>query len=388
MEFIDRLRKLFKKEEKETEIEEISFSQISQWIKDQKKENEDEDNKILEVIKLNIQKFCKELNEKISALDKIDFDKIKSDNRVKNIVKENFKKYADHVEKLRQDLNEIETTNLTELFDDLDDLFLKFQKQSYMNFEKATVLIGKELGDIQYCINNFKSNVKKIINNNINYFDKTRILKIIEDNLIKKENLEKIKEEIEENISDYNNEIKIINNEIHLVEKRKWEMKESKDYIDYINKKEEIENLKEKLETEIYNLKKLIDFKQLTSFFHINQRDLEIVKAYKENFKNSFEKDENNQIIQLLNESKLINTNINNKFNEILELKKDIHNFVLEKDKTEILNENIKKKKIEIENVDIKKAKEGKRYDKLNKNIIEIIDLIKDDLKKINVVVD
>ena len=45
-------------------------------------------------------------------------------------------------------------------------------------------------------------------------------------------------------------------------------------------------------------------------------------------------------------------------------------------------------KKIEIENLNTKKTKERKRYDKINKNMIEIINLIKDDLKKINVVID
>lgn len=387
MVFIDLLKKLFKKQEKEPEIERINFNHIDQWIEDQKEEEKDKNKEILGIIKLNINKFDKDLNEKTAILDNIDFDKIKFEDRAKNIVRENFEIYIEHLKRLKQDLNELETVNSGKLFDDLDSLFLKFQKRSYMNFEKATVLIGKELGDIQYCINNFKSNVKKTINNNISYFNKTKIIKLINNHLNKKEETNKTKEEVEKNLNNYNKEIEILNNKIHKIENKKEEIKNSKEYIEYDNKIKENENLKVKLESETYNLKKLIDFKQLTNFFHINKRDLEIIKSYNDNFKKSFEAN-NNQIIQLLNESKLINPSINNKFNEIIELKKNIDNFIPEKDEIKTLDETIKKKNIEIEEINSKKSKEVKRHDKVNRNIAELIKIIKDDFKKINIIIN
>jgi len=385
MKLLGFLKRLFKKEEKEIEIEKINFDDIDDFISSKKKEVEINNKKFLDLIKDRINKFVDELNEKISISEEVDVDKIKFEEKGKIIVKENLNKYIDQVKKLIENLEELDTNNAIKIIKDIDDLFNNFEKRSSLNYQKTTILIGKELGAINDCISIFLTDVKKIIDKNKNSFDKNKILDSIEENLINKNKIEKLKSNIDKEIREQDNKIKGFEKEIEMIEKSKEDLRKTKSYIEKVEKKKEIESLKERLETEIYNLKKLIDFKQFTSFFHINQRDLEIIKTYKENFKKSFEEDENNQIIQLLNESNLITDGIKNKFGEILELKKNIDNFVPEKDETEFLNEAINKKKIEIENLNTEKTKEIKRYDKLNKNVIDIIDLVKKDLKKVGV---
>ena len=50
--------------------------------------------------------------------------------------------------------------------------------------------------------------------------------------------------------------------------------------------KEKINVLREELKKDILNLRQLIDFKALISFFHINAEQMKIVKDYKENCNN------------------------------------------------------------------------------------------------------
>jgi len=385
MGFLDFLKKLAKKEEREIKTEKIEFNNIDKWILTKEKEIEKDNQKVLDLIKDEIDKIVNNLDEKISVLENVDVDKIKFEDKVKFIVKENLEKYIKYVEKFEDDLEKLEKNNVIKLVNNINNLFSNFQKKSSLNFQKATILIGKELGAIRQSIGAFLTNIKKIINKNKDFFDKIRIFDSIKEKVAEKKKIEKLRVNINKNIEECNNKIESLEKEIKGIEKNIENIKKTKSYIEKNKKKDEIENIKEKFAKEIYKLREIINFKSLTNFYHSFEKEMNIIKDYKKNFRGAFENNNGKEIIQLLNESKLINDNLKNKINEILEIKQEIDNFVLEKDEIEELLEKIKKKKIEIENLNIVKTKEKKKDEKFNKNIIKITDFIKEDLNGFNV---
>ncbi len=385
MGFLDFLKKLAKKEEREIKTEKIEFNNIDKWILTKEKEIEKDNQKVLDLIKDEIDKIVNNLDEKISVLENVDVDKVKFEDKVKFIVKENLEKYIKYVEKFEDDLEKLEKNNVIKLVNNINDLFSNFQKKSSLNFQKATILIGKELGAIRQSIGAFLTNIKKIINKNKDFFDKIRIFDSIKEKVAEKKKIEKLRVNINKNIEECNNKIESLEKEIKGIEKNIENIKKTKSYIEKNKKKDEIENIKEKFAKEIYKLREIINFKSLTNFYHSFEKEMNIIKDYKKNFRGAFENNNGKEIIQLLNESKLINDSLKNKINEILEIKQEIDNFVLEKDEIEELLEKIKKKKIEIENLNIVKTKEKKKDEKFNKNIIKITDFIKEDLNGFNV---
>ncbi len=384
MKILDFLKKFTSKEPEPVETEKIKLENIENWLKEKKQQTEKENSSISDSIKETINKIIQELNQKIPELEKVDVDKIKSEEKMKFVVKENLLKYKEQTEKFKNDLENLEQENPVKLIEKINNLFSNFQKRSSMNFQKATILVGKELGNIKDCIGVFIADIKKITEKNKSSFDKVKILDSIEEKITEKDKIENSKLNIRENLKKHDSKIMGLENEIQKIKKNIENQKNTEEYKEKLKKKQEIKNLKEKLNSKIYNLKQVINFKELTQFFHINQNDLEIVKAHKENFKKEFEKDNGEKILNLFNESKLINPALESKFGEISEIKKQINNFIVEEDEVEKLSGEIGTKKTEIESLITEKNKEEKTYKKFCEYLENINSFIKKDLNAID----
>ena len=114
---------------------------------------------------------------------------------------------------------------------------------------------------------------------------------------------------------------------------------------------------------------------------------MNVIKGYKEDFKQAFHKDGGKNILILLNEAKLSNETISEKVNLIRTKIEETSNSEREikKDETRELYPQIKEVIMEIGNLKIEKVKEEKRNEKIVINKEELIDSLKQELGKMNV---
>ena len=387
-----RIFNFFKKIVKEKKTEEIVkeklvFSEIEDWIKNKIKENELKEKEILIIIKDEIRKLTKELEEKIVILESVDIEAKKEKEEIKGIVNNSRKDYIKSVENFLENLDNLETNELEKFIKKINKIFLDFNKSSYKNYERATILIGKEMGDIKKSLKVFSRELIKTFDESKRVIDSFKRISLIKSKLDVFPSINKTLEKISETILSLNEKIKHKEEENKKLSEEIEKIKKSGNYLEHLKNKKKIESLKEELKNDIFSLKQLLDFKALANFFHINKEQMIILKNHKENFQENFQKDNGKMIIDLLDEAKLNNNAILEKVNLIKTKIEKISNYEkeLKEDKTQRLYSKIKEVMIEIDNLKIMKVKDEKRDEKIKTNKKELIDLLKQELDKMNV---
>ena len=143
-------RKIVKKDRAEKTVKEkISFSGIEDWIEEKRKGNKLKEKEILVIIKETIRKFVREFREKIVILESVDVESKKENDSLKGIVNNSRKDYIKSVENFLENLNNLEINEFEEYMKKINKIFLDFNKSSHMNYERTTILIGKEMGNIK-----------------------------------------------------------------------------------------------------------------------------------------------------------------------------------------------------------------------------------------------
>ncbi|MCD4666508.1 hypothetical protein K8R47_01710 [archaeon] len=383
-------KKLFGNNDNESEIKEkIYFDDLGNWVENKTKEIENKEKEIFVLIKDKTSLFIQEINEKIKILETVDIESKKIEDRVKLIVEENLNYYINHLKKFIENLEYLDEKNLGEFKDKIDDVFLDFHKKSDKNYQKATFLIGKEIGAIQDSMTNFSGYLIKLFKDNK---DIINISKVISSTRL---NLKQISD-IDENINGINKKMKVLDknvNNIKEMDKKVLgeieEIKKSKNYIENLKKKEEIRLSERELENKIYKLREIIDFKVLGNIFHVDEGKINIIKSYKENFLESFQKDGGASILGLLNEAKLNNEEVYSKIKQINDKKEEIIGTkkTIEKDETKELLSKIVKVRLDIENLNNEKARELKMSEKFKVSRENMINFIKNELIEINVII-
>lgn len=290
-------------------------------------------------------------------------------------------KYIESVENLIEKLNSIEEPKLKKFIEQVNKIYLDFNKSSFKNYERVTFLIGKEAANIRKSLEVFSRELVKIYEENKlmidsfeNFFrikEKLNEINLIDKSLedIKKSSLDKkIKENEEENKN---------------LKQSLEEIKKSPAYLDNLSKEKEIESLREEIKKNIMELKKLIDFKALANIFHISEQ-MKTVKNFKGDFQTNFKKDKGETIINLLDEANLNNDAIKEKINLIRTKIEKVENYEPE-DLTQEVSLKIKKIDSEIDDLKKEKEKEEKIEDKFKTNKKELISVLKEELNKINV---
>lgn len=389
MGLVDFFRKITKKKAEESEIgqEKIAFSEVENWIKGKRNEIKVRESKILVLVQDKINVLINELKEKINIAKGVDIESKKAESKINSLVEEGRKKYIEFVESFIEDLKSLEKKGFEKFIAEIDKVFLNFNKSSHMSYERATILIGKEMADIKESIKVFSRDLVKLFNENKDIADLSKIIPLAKLKLNQisetEETLGRVNDEIiflDRKITEKKEENKKILEEIEKIKK-------SEDYLKDLGKQEKIKLLEEELEKDILGLRQLIDFKALANFFHIFEKQMNIVKVHREDFQASFKKDNGKSILDLLNESKLNNEvisekikQINNKKEEIIKNKQEI-----KKDETEELYSKITNMVIEIGNLMNQKTREEKRYTKLKASKEDIIKELKEEFKKMNV---
>ena len=379
----------FLKKEKEKEIisEKLTFSEIEDWIERKGKENEIEERELVISIKDRIKNLDNELEIKLSLLDEIDIESRKEDGRIKRVVSNSRIQYIGAINNLMANLGNLKETSFPDFIKKIDRALSEFNKTSFKNYERTTILIGKEMADIKEEVKSFSKDLVEIFNNNKEISELSQRIGLIKSKLNLLDSTEKNKIGIKKTIISLDEKIKQEEKENQRCLTEIEKIKQSENYKNMLEKKEKLNILKEEFREKILTLKQLIDFKALTNFFHTNEKQMNILKEYKTDFYTNFEQDNGKRILDLLEESKL-NTNIISERENLIKSKKEIlenYEKEIEKDETHNLNYKIEKITIEIENLKIEKVKERKRKEKLNINKEELASSLKQELGKINI---
>ncbi|MFA4953442.1 MAG: hypothetical protein WC584_04420 [Candidatus Pacearchaeota archaeon] len=390
MGIFDFFKKIFEEDRAVENVKEkITFSDIGNWVEKKGKENEIKEKEILSLINNKINLFVKKIEEKINALKSIDIESKKAEDKIKSITNEGRKKYLESLDIFIGNLEKLKENNLEKSVEEMNWIFLSFNKNSRMSYERATILVGKEMENIKETMRIFSKEIIRIFDENKNVVDSHKIVSIVKQKLNKINEIEieigSVNEtlvELDKKISNKKEENKKLIEEIE-------EIKKSPDYLKNLEKQERNKFLKEELKKEIFNLKQLIDFKSLSSFFHIFEEEMKIVKLHREDFPTNFKKDYGKSILKLLNEAKLNNEQINSKVKEIKSKEEEI-----EKNKSKIMDyetqepySEITNGILEVGNLDNEKSREEKRMEKIKLSKEEMIEEVKENIEKIGGVI-
>ena len=149
---------LFKKKQQSTEIKEekaqISFKDLKQKLEEQESKESDEIKTLKIQVNEKVLEFINKLKSNILVLREINLDKKRENEKLKLVVLENLNFYIQSLEKLVENLININPEE-KDYLDSLSNIINNFTKNSTNYFEKATILIGDELGHTKLMIKTF-----------------------------------------------------------------------------------------------------------------------------------------------------------------------------------------------------------------------------------------
>lgn len=321
------LKKIFSEPEKtEPARVKISFSDIENFIKDKINETNTKENETISLINNKIKYFAEELREKIKIVENVNVESKEKNDKIKSVVYEGRKKYIEFLERFIESLETLNQTSLEKFIEDINLAFTRFNESSAKSYERATILIGKEMGSIKETLKNLSNELITIFNESKDIISNSKRLLLIESKFNEIKDINEKSAKIDEEIANLTSKILEKGKETKEISDNINYIKDSPEYIENIEKEKSIQLQEEEIEKEILSLKQLIDFKALSNFFHIFEDKMTIVKIYKDNFQEEFKKDRGNRLLNLLNESKLSNDKISDKMNQIEEKEKEIIN--------------------------------------------------------------
>ncbi len=156
MGFFD-LFKTRKKQQPEMSQKEL-FSYTKTEIKQKERER-------IEEIKSRARHLIEEIKNELPALKNINLEGYKVEEKARTIVKGNLEAFIRQLKRLENSLQNLLQGNydsLQKLANQSESLIKEFEKNTAMNFEKATFLIGKELQDVAKSIASFEKDIERL----------------------------------------------------------------------------------------------------------------------------------------------------------------------------------------------------------------------------------
>lgn len=383
----DFIKNLFKQEE--IKIVQIEFSNLNNFIQNKEQENKIKEQEFINSTNQLTIQLTEDLRPKIQILENIDLTEKKVEEKIRLIIKQNLDNYTNHLKKLITNLQNINTNNPQSLINQINSIFKNFQKNSNTSFQKSTFLIGKELENITDTLINFSKNFKNLQQENKELILTNQILNHVKSNLNNYRKIKETQDSINNNLINLKNQSTNLKSKVILLKKEIEEIKQNNEYKEESKKEQDINNKKQELKKTFQALKQLIDFKTLANIFHSNEKEMNIIKKHKENFQQAFEKD-NQIILNLLSDAKLNTKAISEKAEQINMLQQNINkkgqNLELKQHALITIKQSeIEKLNSEIQNLASQQSKENKRFKKMQTNLQEIKNIIKQQLVKINV---
>jgi DNA repair exonuclease SbcCD ATPase subunit len=387
------LKKIFEEPEEPVIKEEkkIVFSNIEEFLKEKIAETKTKENQAISLINEKINTFVNELKEKIKLVNQVDIESKEKNEKVKSVVYEGRKKYTEFLERFIEKLKDSQKINeLKKFTESINSAFLRFDENSKKSYERATILIGKEMGNLRETMKTFSRELINIFNENKDIVSTLEKLSNIQSKINENKEINNKLKKIDESVPDTNNKILDKEKEIKEISEKIDTIENSQEYRENLEKISFIDIKEKEIQTNISELRQLIDFKALSNFFHIFEDKMAIVKLYRDNFTEEFKNDKGNRLLSLLNESKLNKEDIETKFKQINDKEQEIQTLKSEikSDETKSLSSEIEKTKIDINELKNEINWLEKNKEKLKTQEQENINQIKEKLESMNIKIE
>jgi len=330
---LDFVRKLFKK--KGADREEISFDNIEQWFNEKSGAYYNEFNRIREGINNRINESIRIIKESIEKLKTAQLQNPNISIREKQFMEGNREAYINRTRLFIE-------IKLPEKIEEIDDFYSSFEAQ-VNSFKKSTMkpyqilqhFFAHETNKILYSVKKIEKLAKEL--KDLTENEKISRISNINKKISNIKTKKRLKEELEKEISEKNNDEKNLKEEIKNDEKNITELRKSREFVNYKNKADDLKKIKEKLkekENDILNEFSVLE-KAMKKYARISFEDDALINKYIGNPVNALVNDNELRIIIIF----------------------------------ENLKKNIDEDKIELK--DKKKAKSLKTIDNLNKDFFE-----------------
>ena len=287
---------------KQEERKKINYEELKSWILEKNQEMHNNNQSIICLIKENINLLKNELIGSIEKLKYVNLEKKKEEDKIKLVVEENLKKYLTNLNFLIKSLEKVSYSNYEQTIVEIDNILNDFKKRSLMHYEKATILIGDELGITKEKISDFSRNINKIIQDNQQIIKNNKNIQSINEELNTINTTNNMIEECNKKIIILKENIKLKENEINDYSEIIRDLKKSSEYKKELEEKTVLFQLKIEYENKINELKTMIDFRKLSNLNHSDNKKMKTINELKENFKQNYNE---NKIINILKESSL-----------------------------------------------------------------------------------
>ncbi|MBR9703090.1 hypothetical protein GOV10_03580, partial [Candidatus Woesearchaeota archaeon] len=212
----------------------------------------------------------------------------------------NLKKYIGHINLLQESVRELDEEMLGVFVAETKSILNDFFKKSHMNYQKTAILIGNELADVHKSVTTFAQFLDKTMDSNKEVIDTSRIICSIEQKTSQINEIEKSIAEIEKLITSLKRKKQKCTEDVHKLVEETEKVKRGKTYVENMKKADELRQNKKNIDRAIHELRGLIDFKALGNKIHSNNKEMSILRAHKDNFKEAFAKDDGMAISKLL----------------------------------------------------------------------------------------
>ncbi|MFA5060945.1 MAG: hypothetical protein WC494_01345 [Candidatus Pacearchaeota archaeon] len=352
---------IFKKKENLVEIKEISLENYEEEVRKIIKGFEDVEKRLMDSA-LQIKKgFLDDFTVKIEVLEGVNLENRKEDLRLKRRVLEGKDSYAGYCEKLIWNIRELKESSFENYFREVGKFISRFEKESAKSYSVANILIGEEIAGVRRIIRDFfKLNEKMFFDNKETIFKRKSFEILLNDYFSFKESV-RLKEEMENELKVLESEVKKRRNLLEKKEKDFLEFKESNRFRNFLKKEKELENERKVLFNQIDRLKNQIDLKGLLSVYHKNEKKRNLLRKYKDNFRQALIEDVQNDFLDIFDKGLA---------EKLVEVKKSLTNLD-EKSSSEIIDEKNSFERVlgemadEISSLENKKAGKDKLLGKL-----------------------
>jgi hypothetical protein len=390
------IKKIFSETEEEAPVKgSIKFADIEEYVKKKTEETIKKEELAISIINENTKKYITELKENIKIVNSVNIEAKEKNDKIKSAVYEGRKKYIEFLERFIENIEEAKNnsteskndkTPLEKMTEDINSAFLRFNENSGKSYERATILIGKEMGNIRETLKKFSTELIALFNEDKTIISTAKKISLIKIKMSDIKELDGKLVKANEEISELSKKIPEKEKENNNISENIEKIKNSSEYKENIEREKALQIKEKEVENEIYELRKLIDFKALSNFFHIFEDRMAIVKLYKDNFAGEFKEDKGNRLLNLLNESKLNSESIYDKIKQIKDKEIEIENMksLLKEDETKPFYEEIERIKEEIKNLTNEKEWAEKKKEKLDNTREEDFNIIKRELESMN----
>jgi hypothetical protein len=376
-----------KKAKKEFEKQKVSFSELGEWISKEEEKNKENEKIALKKLFIILNEVVLELGDKNNFLKDVNLNERKENEKLKLIVIENLSNYSHYISRLVENIKKIEAekpSGFSEVVKILNSAILDFKQKSAQSFEKATILVGKELSSIKEILTGFYKQLDEFFLENKELVTSLEVTRQVKGRISEIKSIEKEKISVLDELKQIETKSKTFSEELEITKNKIQEIKSSNDYLELEKEKDKLNLMKTELNREILQLRNIINFKSLTKLFHSNPKKMEILNEYDKDFNQILEKDGTTKFLELIDDSKKSSVLI--KIGEINDRRRKINELFSRKDPLETFSLKLLNLATELKNLESWKIKASKRFNDINEKLINLKNSIKEEILVLNVV--